>query len=58
MKKLTPELREQIRRNREWGEAARRNMQEVIDRIDARRRAEEERRARRRSLLLRLVGRS
>ena len=54
---MTPEDRERRRRTREFGEAARRNMQDVIDRYDARKRAKEERRALRRRVLLRLVGR-
>ena len=58
MKKPTPEEREQIRILLERGRAVRREMQETIDRLDARLLAANERRARRRRLLLRLVGRA
>jgi hypothetical protein len=39
------------------GDYARRTMQEILERYDARKRADEERRANRRSLLDRLIGR-
>jgi hypothetical protein len=55
MSKRTPEDREEFRRVIESGRAARANMQEILDRFDARRRAEEERRVRRRHLLRRLL---
>ncbi len=42
MAKIDPERRRQLR---EEGEAARRNMQEIIDRVDARMRARRERSA-------------
>jgi hypothetical protein len=51
----TPEDRESLRDLLERGERARRNMQEIIDRIDARRLAEAQRRERRRQLLRRLM---
>lgn len=53
-RKWTPEEREEMRRLRESGEAARANMQAIIERQEARRRAEEERRERRRRFLRRL----
>ena len=58
MSKGTPEEREQTRILLERGAAVRREMQETIDRIDARLLAAKERRARRRRVLLRLVGRA
>ena len=51
----TPDDRDRHRQLMEQGEAARRNMQEIIDRIDARRRDEAERRERRRRALRRLL---
>ena len=55
MRKLTPEDRDRFRRHREEGEAARRQMQEILDRVEARM---QERQARReRSLLRRLLVR-
>ena len=47
-KKLSPEARERIRRNREFGRAARANMQKIIDENEERRRLAAERRARKR----------
>jgi hypothetical protein len=47
MRKPTPEEREELRRLNEQSREARRNMQEIIDRVEARRQAELERRARR-----------
>jgi hypothetical protein len=47
MAKIDPERR---RRINEEGEAARRNMQEIIERVDARMRARREERERRRGL--------
>ncbi len=65
MKKPTPEDRERFRRHLEQSREARRNMQEILDRVAARREAELERRAasleRRRRLLrvpLWLLGRA
>jgi hypothetical protein len=56
MAKPTPEDRDRRRRLIEEGEAARRQMQEILDRVEARMR---ERQARReRSLLRRLFARS
>jgi hypothetical protein len=55
MRKRTPEERERHRRLLEQSEAARRNMQEIIDRVEARRQAELERRARRWSRMRRLL---
>lgn len=55
MRKPSPDDRDRFRRRREQSEAARRQMQEIIDRVEARM---EERRARReRSLLRRLFAR-
>jgi hypothetical protein len=55
MKKRSPEDRERLRRLLEEGEAARRQMREIIDRVDARM---QERAARReRGLLRRLFPR-
>jgi hypothetical protein len=54
MSKRTPEEREEFRRLIERGRAARENMQEILDRFDARRRADQERRERREQLLRRL----
>jgi hypothetical protein len=45
MRKPTPEEREELRKLNEQGREARRNMQEIIDRVEARRQAEVERRA-------------
>ena len=42
MGKLTPEDRERIRRHAELNREARRNMQEIIDRVEARRQARRE----------------
>jgi len=39
MKKPSPEDRDRYRRTREQGEAARRQMQEILDRVEARRQA-------------------
>jgi hypothetical protein len=55
MGERSPEDREELRLLLEQGAAARRNMQEIIDRIDARRAAEAERRERRRRALRRLL---
>ncbi len=46
-RKLTPEERERRRRNDEFSEFARRNMQRIIDEHEAARRARAERRERR-----------
>jgi hypothetical protein len=46
-KKLSPELREQIRRDNEFGGAARANMQRIIDEHEERRRRRAEEAARR-----------
>ena len=54
MSKRTPEEREEFRRLIERGRASRENMQEILDRFDARPRAEQERRERRQQLLRRL----
>lgn len=53
-RKISPELREQIRRTNEDGLRARAQMQAAIDRVDARKVAEEERRERRRRFLRRV----
>jgi hypothetical protein len=45
-RKLTPEQREQIRRNFEFSDQARANMQRIIDENEERRRLAAERRAR------------
>lgn len=50
-RKLSPELRERIRRNDEVSAAAHANMQRIIDENEARRRTAAERRARRRGWL-------
>ena len=50
-RKLTPEQRETIRRNFEFSDAARENMQRLIDEHEERRRLVAERRARRRRWL-------
>ncbi len=42
MGKLTPEDRERMRRHAELSREARRNMQEIIDRVEARRQARRE----------------
>jgi hypothetical protein len=55
MRKPTPEDRERIRQALEQGREARRNMQEIIDRVEARRQAELERRARRWRRMRRLL---
>jgi hypothetical protein len=47
-RKLTPEQRERFRRNDEFSEFARRNMQQIIDEHEAARRARAVQRARRR----------
>jgi hypothetical protein len=47
-RKLTPEERETIRRNFEFSDAARANMQRIIDENEERRRLTAERRARKR----------
>jgi hypothetical protein len=39
MRKLTPEDRERIRRHLEESREARRNLQEILDRVEARRQA-------------------
>jgi hypothetical protein len=54
MKKISPELREQIRITNEEGRRARAQMQAAIDRVEARMRADEERRERRRRLIRRV----
>jgi DNA-binding MarR family transcriptional regulator len=51
----TPDDRESLRQLLERGQAARRNMQEILDRVDARRAAEAERRERRRRALRKLL---
>jgi hypothetical protein len=53
--KRTPQEREEFRRLIESGRAARENMQNILDRHEAQRRAEEERRERRRKRLHRLM---
>jgi hypothetical protein len=53
MKKPTPE---ELERLKEQGRRARENMQEIIDRVEARREAERERRLARRNRLRRLFG--
>ncbi len=56
MSDRTPEERkEELRRLKERGQAARENMQAILDRVAARRVAEEARRARRRQFLRRLL---
>ena len=55
MKKPTPEDREELRRLDEQSREARRNMQEIIDRVEARRQAELERRAARWRRMRRLL---
>jgi hypothetical protein len=50
-RKLTPEEREQFRRIDEFGEAARANMQRIIDENEERRRLAAERRAQKRHWL-------
>ena len=55
MRKRTPEDRERLRRLIEESEAARANMQAILDRIAARRRAEQERREVRRGLIRRFL---
>jgi hypothetical protein len=61
-RKLTPEEREELRRLYEFSDAARANMQRILDEVgerrrerEERRRAEEERRERRRRKWRRLV---
>jgi len=54
-KKISPELRERIRRTNEEGRLAREKMQAIIDRVEARMREDEERRERRRRLFRRLL---
>ena len=46
MRKLTPEDRDRFRRRREEGEPARRKMQEILDRVEARMQERQERRER------------
>jgi hypothetical protein len=55
MGKRTPEDRDRLRRLIEDSEAARENMQTILDRIVARRRADQERREIRRRLIRRLL---
>jgi len=55
VRKRTPEDRERLRRLIEESEAARANMQAILDRIAARRRAEQERREVRRGLIRRFL---
>jgi hypothetical protein len=55
MRKPTPEDRERLRQALEQGREARRNMQEIIDRVEARRHAELERRAARWRRMRRLL---
>jgi hypothetical protein len=55
MKKLTPEQRARIERTLEEGRLARRNMQEILDRVAARREAELAWRAARRRRFRRLL---
>lgn len=55
MKKPTPEDRERYRRGAEESEAARRKMQEILDRVEARQRGRVARRER--GLLRRLLSR-
>ncbi len=54
-RKISPELREEIRQLNEEGRKARAYMQEVIDRVEARKRADRERAERRRRLLRRFL---
>ena len=54
-RKISPEFREEIRQLNEEGRRARAYMQEVIDRIEARKHADRERAARRRRLLRRFL---
>ena len=55
MRKPTPEDREWLRQLLEESREARRNMQEILDRVAARRQAELERRAARHGRLRRLL---
>jgi len=55
-RKLTPEEREEFKRLDEFSEAARANMQRILDDVDARRRGREQRAGR--SFWDRLLGRS
>jgi hypothetical protein len=55
-RKLTPEEREEFKRLDEFSEAARANMQRILDEVDARRREREQRASR--SIWNRLLGRS
>lgn len=54
-KKISPELREHIRRTNEEGRIARAKMQETLDRVEARIQADRERTERRRRFLRRLL---
>jgi hypothetical protein len=56
MKKPSPEDRRRLEELLEEGREARRNMQEIIDRVEARRKAERERRLARRNRFRRLFG--
>jgi hypothetical protein len=55
MRKRTPEERERLRQALEQGREARRNMQEILDRVEARRQGELERRAARWRRMRRLL---
>jgi DNA replication initiation complex subunit (GINS family) len=55
-RKLTPEERKEFKRLDEFSEAARANMQRILDEVDARRREREQRASR--SIWNRLLGRS
>jgi len=55
VRKRTPEDRDRLRRLIEDSEAARENMQAILDRIEARRHAEQERREGRRRLIRRVM---
>ena len=59
-RKISPERRERIRRTNDEGRRARAQMQEIIERIEARKVARETREVRRRQLLRRifLLGRA
>jgi hypothetical protein len=55
VKEPTPEDRDRMRRTAAQAEAARRNMQEILDRVAERRREREARASRRRALARRLL---
>jgi len=56
-RKISPELRERIRRTNEEGRRARAQMQEILDRIEGTKLAEQERIERRRRFIHRLTFR-